>query len=365
MKKALWAVMEKRGHPENRVTLEPIPADGSTRMFWRMHLSEGDSSVVVMVNPPRDAAVLRENQAYLKIGIHLKEKGLPVPEIYEFDLAEGWFMMEDLGNRNLQDVVNGGADPLGVYEAVLDDLVRLQTRGAEGFDPAWCCQTRQYDHTVMRRYESDYFKEAFLHHYLGLSPRWLELEGAFEHLAHRASQGEARFFLHRDFQSRNILLCRGKIGVVDWQGGRVGPLGYDLASLLIDPYAGLTPEQQHTLYRSYRRRIAAINGAWAESLDAAYPYLAIQRNLQILGAFSHLTKVMHKTHFEAHIPRALRGLHRLLDRMDDGPLIPLKDLVSHVRDAHGQVSSQVADRPDKIHNPEQEPLFRTLKRSDP
>lgn len=340
LKNAITGFMNKRAHTEKAVTFERIPADGSTRMFWRIMPPGQDPSVVVMYNPPQDASVDRENRAYLKIGVHLKGKGLPVPEIYEFDLNMGWFIVEDLGTRNLQDVIASGTDPLAVYETVLDELVRLQIQGAEGFDPSWCCQTRHYDPTVMRRYESHYFRDAFLHHYLGLKAQWPELEDTFEHIAHGACKGAGGFFLHRDFQSKNILLPSQKVGIVDWQGGRLGPLGYDLASLLIDPYTGLAPRQQDTLYHGYIRRIAGINADWAASLHTAYPYLAIQRNLQILGAFSYLTKVKHKTCFEAYIPGALTGLGHLLDRVDDTALFPLKDLIAAITERCGYSDAQ-------------------------
>ena len=84
-----------------------------------------------------------------------------------------------------------------------------------------------------------FFRVAFLCRYLGLKRKWPELERPFNHLAEMASSAEGNFFIHRDFQSRNILVSQGRIGVIDWQGGRLGPLEYDLASLLIDPYVSI------------------------------------------------------------------------------------------------------------------------------
>ena len=72
----------------------------------------------------------------------------------------------------------------------------------------------------MRQYESDYFREAFLGRYLGWTGPVSELDRAFDHMAARASRAGAGFFLHRDFQSRNILVTGDRIGFVDWQGGR-------------------------------------------------------------------------------------------------------------------------------------------------
>jgi aminoglycoside/choline kinase family phosphotransferase len=274
---------------------------------------------------------MRENRAYLMIGRHLRSKGVALPEILWHDLEKGWFIMEDMGDMNLQDLVSSGEDPLPIYEKVLHHLFRLQTEGAKDFDPEWCCQTERYDRTVMLMHEADYFRDAFLGHYLGLKGEWPELEAAFSHLAEKASRAGCGFFLHRDFQSRNIMLSKGHVGIIDWQGGRLGPLGYDLASLIIDPYTRLSPEQQSEVYRMYLGLIKERNPGWAESLERYYPYLAIQRNLQILGAFSYLTMVMNKTCFAAYIPEALRTLDGLLHNVPDQEISRLRDLAAGLR----------------------------------
>ena len=178
----------------------------------------------------------------------------------------------------------------------------------------------------MRRYESDYFKKAFLHHYLGFEKEWPELETSFDHLAETASRADNSFFLHRDFQSRNIMISDAAIGIIDWQGGRRGPLCYDLASLLIDPYTELSHQQRNDIFQIYLLLIREHNPERIEPFKRDFPYLAIQRNLQILGAFSFLTRSRGKTYFEAYIPGAVRTLRGLLKDLNDPGLSPLRDL---------------------------------------
>jgi len=180
----------------------------------------------------------------------------------------------------------------------------------------------------MRTYESNYFRDAFLHRYLGIEQEWPELEPAFEHVAARLSQSRHSFFLHRDFQSRNILIENDRIGFVDWQGGRLGPLGYDLASLLIDPYVALSPNTRHTIFQVYADLLRRYDSTLADELERDYPFLALQRNLQILGAFATLTKVHGKTYFEEYIPPAVQSLAELLGEMRVPELSPLKNLVT-------------------------------------
>jgi aminoglycoside/choline kinase family phosphotransferase len=318
----------KNGNPiSEQLQFLPLQGDGSKRLFLRVTFSSSRPGLIAMANPPTDPAAMRENLAYLMIGKHLYHKGIPVPRIYKSDLERGLFLMEDLGPTNLQDIVSSNQDPVPVYEKVLEHLIRLQTKGVENFDTKWCCQTKRYDQTVMRRYEADYFRDAFLCNYLGLKGEWPQLDGPFNYLAETASGADNRFLLHRDFQSRNIMIFEGNTGFIDWQGARMGPLGYDLASLLIDPYTQLLPEQRDRIYEHYLLLIREYDAGLIDDLRTYYPYLAIQRNLQILGAFSFLTKTMNKTHFETYIPAAVRTLHDLLGQLNDSRLSPLSDLV--------------------------------------
>lgn len=330
LKNAFLSRLTAWGHAPDRIRFQRLAGDGSRRIFWRIATQNPGISLIAMSNPPDDPAARAENHAYLNIGMHLRQKGIPVPEIYEYDLASGWFIMEDLGSTHLQDTANSGEDPLPVYEKVLGHLFFLQVEGAAGFDPSWCCQTGRYDRTVMLRYEADYFKVAFLGRYLGLSGDVPGLDHGFRHLAETASKADSCFFLHRDFQSRNIMINKGEIGFVDWQGGRLGPLGYDLASLIIDPYTRLSRVQQQTIYEHYLDMVKGHSSTWAGAVERYYPYLAVQRNLQMLGAFSHLIQGMNKLYFEAYIPPALHTLDGLLHQISDREISPLRHLVRDV-----------------------------------
>lgn len=323
------AFLKDMGLPSKEITVQALPGDGSKRSFWRILLPQSNTSLIAMENIPKDDFSRRENIAYLRIGEHLFQKGLPVPQIHRSDLSRGWFIMEDMGDKNLQDIVSSEKSRTIFYEKVIEILFRLQIDGAGGFNTTWCCQTGRYDHFVMRRYESDYFRDSFLCHYLELKKDWPELEGPFNHLAEKASKIDPHFFLHRDFQSRNIIVSNGKIGIVDWQGGRLGPLPYDLASLLIDPYVELSIHEKNHIYQCYLELLKNFELKWVDPFKRCFPYLAIQRNLQILGAFSHLTKVQGKPYFEAYIPPALKSLHRLLNELEDPKLSPLTHTLAH------------------------------------
>jgi aminoglycoside/choline kinase family phosphotransferase len=323
--------LKEKGPWEEPISLEPVPGEGSVRRFWRIRSAGSRTGFLVMTHPPKDDMARRENLAYVMIGKHLHGKGLPLPKIHRHHLDRGWVILEDMGETNLQEVVLSASDPAPIYRRVVEQLFRLQVRGAEGFDPAWCCQTERYDRRVMRLFETDYFRDAFLCRYLGLKAEWPELEEAFDHLAESASGSEDHFFLHRDFQSRNILVAGECFAFIDWQGGRLGPLGYDLASLLIDPYTALSPEARTAVYDHYLAMIRQHHPGSLAPFKRHYPYLAILRNLQILGAFAFLTRERKKTRFEAYILPALESLHDLIREQPDAPLEPLRSVVGEIR----------------------------------
>lgn len=322
--------LKRNGYFMEKTRVEPLQGDGSNRRFWRISVPEREGRFIVMSNPPSDPHIRAENHAYVQIGSHLRAKGLPLPEIYLFDAEKGWGVMEDMGKTNLQDAVTEGQALVPLYRRVVELLLTLQLKGAEGFDGRWCCQTAHYNRHVMLRYEADYFRDLFLGTYMGFKGYGTGLQHSFNHLATTASLADGRFFLYRDFQSRNILLDKGRIGFIDWQGGRLGPLGYDLASLLIDPYTDLPPEMQREIFQFYLRSIRGRDTGLAEDLERSYPYLAIQRNLQVLGAFANLSRVQGKTYFETYIPAALKGLCMRLHRLEDRELTPLRELTDRL-----------------------------------
>jgi aminoglycoside/choline kinase family phosphotransferase len=160
--------------------------------------------------------------------------------------------------------------------------------------------------------ECRYFVWAFVQKYLGLAVDEALLRPDFERLLTGACSEEAPFFLHRDFQSKNLFVQGKHLRVLDFQGGRLGPLGYDLAALLIDPYVNLSPARQEELLSLYQDLLEQRHSVDRQSFRDQYEHLALCRNLQILGAFGFLTRVKGKSQFARYIPGAVAGLRRRL-----------------------------------------------------
>jgi len=328
---ALNRFVEAEGFGKDTFFLTQLKGDGSSRFFFRMKWPNFPESFVVMWNPPGDHAALRENSAYDRIGMHLKKRRVPVPEIYHVDHRYGCVILEDLGDESLQDYLARLDDPLPVLGNVLEVLFHMQHEGVEGFDPRWCCQTPVYDHTVMILLEACYFREAFLRRYLRMTTDLGRLERCFLHCADVISGCRSSSLLHRDFQSRNLMMSNGRIRILDWQGARIGPPGYDLASLVIDPYTGLDDDIRFFLIQTYLTMFSARFPRETDHFQAVYPYLALQRNMQILGAFAHLSIAKGKKEFVAYIPPAVKRLKAQLERMPDAVLTPLKEIVAEIK----------------------------------
>jgi len=322
----------RKGVFSDHISYNPIAGDGSKRLFSRITNPDTGQSFIAVENRPDTDYQKKENVAYLMIGRHLLGKGLPFPEIFDYDLDNGWFILEDLGDIRLQDEVRRGGDSDRFLENIIELLFSIQVDGIKGFKKEWCCQTDRYDRFVMRRYETDYFRDSFLTAYLGIKNKWPELEGPFDHLSETASKAACNYFMHRDFQSRNIMIHNDKAGIIDWQGGRIGPLGYDLASILIDPYINIPQKAKKHLYDQYLSLLKGYDPSLTEDFERYFPYLAIQRNLQILGAFSYLTKALGKTYFMDYIPIALESLSKMLDELRDPKLSCLTGLVHEIKE---------------------------------
>jgi aminoglycoside/choline kinase family phosphotransferase/dTDP-glucose pyrophosphorylase len=297
------------GFPAGSIVRTPLSGDGSDRLWSR--LTTGDRSLVLADHGIRKAESGCEAESFTAIGEHLLKRGVPVPRIHHRDVFSGFVFLEDLGDVHLQKLVRDAPDEetvLRIYREVIELLIRFSMRGIEGFEPSWTLQTRDYDRSVILEKECRYFVEAFLNGYAGLNHRFEDFGAEFGSIADGALAFSHTGLMHRDMQSRNIMVKNGRFFFIDFQGARPGPVQYDLASLLIDPYVALPFHMQEDLARYGIERVGALSGADAARLSEGYRHCAVTRNLQILGAFGYLSRVRGKTQFEAYVPRAVESL---------------------------------------------------------
>lgn len=309
-----------------------LKGDGSDRI-WQRASCEQSSVIVVDHGPPSSGDVTCEADSFVAIGRHLHKKAVPVPEIYGYDRALGLVALEDCGDRHLQDVICQTTEPTQIlhhYRMVIDVLMRMGVQGANGLALGLLYDTTHYDRNFILEKEARYFYDAFLRGLMRVKVDFSFLKEDFELLAKLSLTSEHFGFLHRDFQSRNILVSAGSYYVIDFQGARLGPLQYDLASLLIDPYVGLPQNLQETLVAYYMEKLSERVPVNPSRFLYAYGYCAVNRNLQVLGAFAFLSRVKGKKHFESYIPVALESLKENLHNLGSGSCKRLREVLKRL-----------------------------------
>ncbi len=286
--------------------LERIRGHGSDRRFWR--LGRGDWSAVAMVSPPADPEFTR----FVDVGRFLAEAGLGPAEFLSVDEPNRTVLMTDLGRESMHAVATAPSAKPGDlaerYGQVVDLLLRLQALTEQAFSACPLAVDRVLDLDQLR-WETTYFQERFLQGHLGLPAEQLtDLEPEFADLAAYVA-GLPTVLVHRDFQSQNILFQDGRVRLVDFQGLRRGPLTYDLASLIHDPYVDLPADLRQDLVARFA---AGTSAAPPAEIAAMTVCAGLQRVMQALGAFGYLGHVKGKPEFLAHIPAGVRNLRGLL-----------------------------------------------------
>ncbi|MDF1615072.1 aminoglycoside phosphotransferase family protein [Desulfurivibrio dismutans] len=310
-------LLERLGYRHRGVeALTPLAADGSQRLFVRCRFKEGPPVLLVAPGGQRERG-MAEARAAFAIGRHLQQAGVPVPAIYGFDAASGTLAMEDLGATLLYDRLRHrppGVELKKLYQQAIAALLSLQVAARPGFPVESCWDTPRYDRRLMLERESGYFYQALVQAMLGRDAMSVGLAAEFAALADRAAVEPADFVLHRDYQCRNLMLQQQeKIRIIDFQGARLGPLAYDLAALLYDPYAALAPARREELLDFYLQQAQAMIADFDRAaFVGGWYFLALQRNLQILGAFAFLSQQRKKKFFAAFIKPAATQLAELL-----------------------------------------------------
>ncbi len=295
------------------VRMEELPPSGSNREYVRIFGPK--TTAIGVYNPDR-----KENRAFLSFSRHFRSQGLPVPAIFAESQDEMLYLEEDLGNMTLFTYLTevraqeGYTQEItGVYEKVIDNLVRFQIDAGPTVDYNVCYPRASFDKQSMM-WDLHYFKYYFLK--LAKIPFDEQLlEDDYNRFTEYLVSAGQDYFLYRDFQSRNVMLINGEPFFIDYQGGRRGALYYDLASLLYDAKADL-PEEVRAHLRDYYvekigEKISVDVPGWMEYFHG---YVLI-RIMQALGAYGFRGFYEQKSHFLQSIPYAVNNLKFLLSHV--------------------------------------------------
>ena len=261
--------------------------------------------------------VREENVAFLEFSRHFRRHGLPVPEIYAEDLAQGAYLEEDLGDTTLfdflsQNRIGGDIAPQVVeaYRRVAAVLPHFQIEAGRDLNYKVCYPRGSFDRQSIA-WDLNYFKYYFLR-LAGIAFSEQALEDDFGRLTKFLLSADHNYFLYRDFQSRNVMLRGGHPFFLDYQGGRKGALQYDIASLLYYAKADLPPELRQQLLDHYLDSVARLMPLDRDAFMQYYYGYVYVRIMQALGAYGFRGFYERKAHFLQSVPYALKNLRWLI-----------------------------------------------------
>ncbi len=289
------------------IRIEPLPASGSHRRYYRIE-TKGER-MLCAVNES-----VEENEAYFSFTRQFRRENLPVPEVLSISPDRTTYFVEDLGDTTLFSLLpNPWPDTIPaeihqLYRAALDNLVRFQTAALpEGLDYTHVYPVAVFDRTAMQ-WDLNYFKYFFLR-LSGLAFSETALQADFDRLCDFLNRKPHPYFLYRDFQSRNIMVRDHRPWFIDFQGGRKGPLAYDVASLLYDAKAALPAVFREQLLNGYMET-AARSIPQFDKADFQKEFYAcvLLRILQAMGAYGLRGFHEKKSLFLQSIPYAIQNL---------------------------------------------------------
>jgi aminoglycoside/choline kinase family phosphotransferase len=314
--KELYGLFRKHtgAEPENAVALT---GSGSNRSYFRLH--GGGASLMGVTGTD-----VKENNAFITLAAHFRSQGLPVPEVLAVSEDGISYLQEDLGDLLLADLVaaahkNGGIEEGGQLEALLCRttglLPKIQFEGASGLDFSVCYPQPSFDRRMVM-FDLNYFKYCFLKP-SGIEFNEIDLQDDFERFADELLKDEGETFLYRDFNARNVMIKDGEPYFIDFQGGRRGPIYYDVASFIWQARARYPQWLKEKMLGSYLDSLASYVEVDRDAFKERLKMFRLFRTLQVLGAYGFRGLVEQKAQFVVSIPQALADLKTLLAEMPD------------------------------------------------
>jgi len=307
----------------SQIEIYPINSDASFRNYYRLS-DHSDNTYIIMDSPPDK----ENNQQFILISEILTKMEIPSTVVYEKDLSRGFFILSDLGPLTLLDQyldiqIKTKRDEL--YSEAINILFLIQKNGNTFVD-----RLPLYDLELLEN-EMNLFLDWYCIKELGMNATQLNefnLGKCFKYLSESVLK-QAQVFVHRDYHSRNIMISkRGELGIIDFQDAVLGPITYDLVSLLRDCYIELSENEiRHWLEVVHRRLINEnLLDISYEKFEVDFDLMGCQRHLKAIGIFSRLKHRDGKLNYMKDVPRTLGYLKKISKKHD--VLEPLHNFVN-------------------------------------
>ena len=289
---------------------EELPSSGSNRRYFRI---TGDDVTLIGAR----GTSIPENIAFWKMATHFYAKGLNVPKVLAHNDDFSCYLQEDLGNDTLFSLVAEGREK-GVYSPAEKALIvkairalpKIQFEGAQGLDFSVCFPQPEFDERMIS-FDQNYFKYCFLKA-TGLEFSEIELDKDFHAMSDVLMRSMSDTFLYRDFQARNVMIKYGEPYFIDFQGGRKGPIYYDVASFIWQAKAAYSEAFKMELIDAYLDALRPYAPIPKQAFLKTLRHFVLFRTLQVLGAYGFRGYFEKKPHFLQSVPYAMENLRRLL-----------------------------------------------------
>jgi aminoglycoside/choline kinase family phosphotransferase len=316
-------------------SIDLLPESGSERRYFRLHGANG-----TVIGTYGDN--IRENETFQFFTQHFNKKGLPVPEFLIFSDDKRCYLQSDKGDQSLLSLLEQEGETervYGLFQKTVRSLAQLQVQGDANLDYTRCLTNQEFGKQAILA-DLLYFKYYFLDA-LRKPYDKQKLIDDFDALSNYLTHTEYKYFLFRDFQSRNILVKDEEVFFIDYQGGMKGAPQYDLASLLWQAKANLSPEWKEKLLVEY---LDALDQQIGKSVNrtvfrSQYNGYVLIRLLQVLGAYGFRGLFERKAHFLTSIPLALSNLTTYLSKQSIGIALPEFEKVLQLC-----ISEEIVDR---------------------
>jgi aminoglycoside/choline kinase family phosphotransferase len=336
---AAWLARVSSTHALLPATLCLASADASFRRYFRIDAGSGAATRIVMDAPPD-----KENsKPFVQVAQLMAQAGVRAPQVLDWDEAQGFLLLEDLGRQTMLDLIDPGkpdaARPL--YDQAVDALVRWQLASRPGVLPP-------YDEALLRR-ELALFPDWYVSKHRGAP-----LEGALAETLARSfdlivknNLAAPSVYVHRDFMPRNLMVdpASGTLGVLDFQDAVYGPITYDIASLMRDAFLSWEEEVVIDVTVRYWEKARKAGLPVHEDFGDFYravEWMGLQRHLKVTGIFARLTLRDGKPRYLADTPRFIGYIRATASRYRElSPLLRLVDQIEGIQDAGGYAFGRV------------------------
>lgn len=343
--KIAYDLLQILGHGPGTFHISALPQDASMRRYYRISGPAvgvpkvlGDSIILMALADPNPWSKPEEittegatapkkhpeetDLDYVAVLRHFEAIGLPVPKLYRYNIDAGLLYLEDLGNDLLEDILKGMADEemKPFYEQAIDLMITIHENGTAVKNDGFVGFRRCFDEKLLF-YELKHYIEYGIEARKKVKVKNSDLKVMEECMARISEELAAlpRVLVHRDFQSRNLMLKGERLRIIDFQDALMGVRQYDMVSLLRDSYVVLSHELIDYLIGYYIDSLEKRAGKKLDkaSFRRAFDLQTLQRKIKDAGRFDYIALVKKNPKFLRYIPDTLGYVKEAFDRLPE------------------------------------------------